>query len=94
MKSTSNVFLIPQTYLPCAKQKSLFFSLKILHNTEIRGFRVLFGKPANGQRTIANGKTAKNLLTSLYKFKFNSLKALSKIVLTKPIFIAEYVNLY
>jgi hypothetical protein len=85
---------IPNIFTKYKPRSSLFFCLKILHNTQTQGFRVLFGKPVNGQRTICNGKTAKKQQSPLYSFKYKHLNSLVSGKLTKPMFVAEYVNLY
>lgn len=76
------------------KQISLFFILNILHSTEVRGFRIILQKPVNGQRTNSNMNTIKRLTSLLYQYKYNRLAGLSPINLTKPIFAAEYINLF
>ena len=43
----------PQNFF---KKKNLFFCLLLLHNTEIRGFRIIFHKPVNGQLTNSKQK--------------------------------------
>lgn len=77
-----------------ANTRALFYSLVLLHNTEVRGFRTLFGKPANGQRTSCNAQTAKRNKSALYDFKYSQLRAAAGPTLTQPIFTAEYVNLF
>lgn len=66
----------------------------MLHNTEVRGFRIIFGKPVNGQKTNCNAQTAKRNQHVLYSFKYTYLAKMVGPVLTKPIFSAEYVNLF
>lgn len=54
---------------------------------------MLFSKPAKGQNTNSNGKTAKKLTHELFTFKYAVLKTYCH-TLTKPIFVAEYINLF
>lgn len=75
-------------------KNSLFWSLESVHNTEVRGFRVLFGKPVNGQKTTTNAQTCKSTRGVLYDFKFKYLNQALGGFLTKPIFLAEYINLF
>lgn len=72
----------------------LFFCLTLLHNTEVRGFKILFQKPVNGQQTNSNASTVRRQTHALYSYKFEKLAKIVSINLTKPIFIAEYVNLF
>lgn len=76
------------------QQSSLFHCLVLLHNTEVRGFRILFGKTVNGQRTGSNAQTAKSYTHNLYSYKYNVLNNLTTNSLTKPTFLAEYINLF
>lgn len=75
-------------------KKNLFFCILLLSNTEVRGFRILFNKPARGQNTNNNASTSKNTTHMLFTYKYNIFKHLSSIIVTKPIFIAEYINLF
>jgi hypothetical protein len=77
-----------------SSKKNLFFCILLLSNTETRGFRILFNKPARGQGTNNNGSTAKNTTHMLFTYKYNIFKQLSSTPLTKPIFVSEYVNLF
>lgn len=74
--------------------KFLYYCLSLLQSTETRGFRVIFGKPVNGQRTGSNAKTPKLNPHLLYQFKFKVLGNLLLTPQTKPTFLAEYVNLF
>jgi len=76
------------------KNISLYYCLNILHRTEVRGFYALFGKPVNGQRTGSNAKTAAKVPNQLYAYKYNLLKGNCGGLLTKPIFLSEYINLF
>lgn len=72
----------------------LYHCLYLLQSTEVRGFRILFGKPVRGQRTGSNAKTPQLQPHLLYHFKFMVLSNLFVATPTKPIFLAEYVNLF
>lgn len=85
LTSNTNVFL---------KKKNLFFCILLLSNTEIRGFRIIFQKPVNGQLTNSNASTVKNNTHLLFNYKYNIYKQLAGSGLTKPIFLAEYINLF
>lgn len=76
------------------RYQKLYTILQPLHNTEIKGFKIIFGKPVNGQRTGSNGKTAKKQQTSLFMFKFGNLQRCANYALPKTVFISEYVNLF
>lgn len=71
----------------------LYYCLLLLTNTEVRGFRSLFGKPVNGQSTTSNARTCKTNQSALYRYKYQVLSKYNP-KLTQPIFIAEYVNLF
>lgn len=97
MFCTNTISTYPKTIISphnFFKKKNLFFCLLLLHNTEIRGFRIIFHKPVNGQLTNSNAATAKNNTHLLFNYKYNMWKQLAVIPFTKPIFIAEYVNLF
>lgn len=76
------------------KKIHLFYCLTLLHNTEVRGFRILGGKPVNGQKTNCNAKTTKNNLHPLYSFKYKVMSSLVQSPLSKPNFLAEYISLF
>lgn len=73
---------------------SLYYCLTLLQNTEVRGFRSLFGQTVNGQRTNSNGSTASRTQSTLFRFKYGVMSSLSGSKITKPIFLAEYINLF
>jgi len=73
----------------------LFYSLLLTHGAHIRGFRAIIGLPCRGQRTWSNGKTAKKNHTVLYNYKYTKFKKVMRLRrLTRPIFLAEYINLF
>ena len=72
----------------------LYQNKSILHNTEVRGFQIIFGKPVNGQRTASNAMTAKKQQTILYHYKYNQLRSAVGTYLTKPLFLSEYIMLF
>lgn len=76
------------------KKKNLFFCILLLANTEVRGFRIIFHKPVNGQLTNSNASTARNHSHTLFTYKYNTYRTITNGLLTKPIFLAEYVNLF
>lgn len=76
------------------KKKNLFFCILLLSNTEVRGFRIIFQKPVNGQLTNSNASTIKNNTHLLFNYKYNVFKKLIGLNLTKPLFLAEYINLF
>lgn len=66
----------------------------MLSNTEVRGFRIIFQKPVNGQLTNSNASTVKNNTHLLFTYKYNIYKYLIGGSLTKPLFLSEYINLF
>jgi hypothetical protein len=76
------------------KKRNLFYCILLLSNTEIRGFRIIFHKPVNGQLTNSNASTAKNNTHQLFTYKYNTYKHVTGMFLTKPLFLAEYINLF
>ena len=76
------------------KKKNLFYCILLLSNTEIRGFRIIFHKPVNGQLTNSNASTAKNNTHHLFTYKYNTYRHVTGMFLTKPLFLAEYINLF
>ena len=83
-----------QNKLPLLQQNTLYYCLLLLSNSEVRGFRIIFQKPVNGQRTSSNAHTSKQTAHILYSYKYNVLKNLVPFSLTKPLFLAEYINLF
>ena len=78
-------------------QRHLFFCLLLLGLTQVRGFRIIFGYPVNGQRTWSNANTAKRNNHILYKYKYSKFSQLASAqagTYQQSLLLAEYVNLF
>lgn len=88
------IYLVPRNI---SKKKQELFHINLWCTLlSYKGWRHLFGKPVNGQRTWSNGKTRKKQKNKLYNFrlfKFQKRFGIHTKANLKISFISEHLNL-